>query len=282
MVIYKKYNQRELDLQFNNRFHVPDFKNYLQHWETLSRQTEKELKVIKDVPYGISIRECLDVYPSLQPGSKTLVFIHGGYWQRFDKLLFHFIAKTFYNYGVTTVLINYPLAPDVKMDEIVMSCSKAINWIHENIAMYNGSMNNIFIAGHSAGAHLAAMLLLQEHTQTNLHFIKGMCGISGLYNLVPIHLSNINDIVKLDREMTIDNSPALKEPGKICPVLLACGAEETAEFIEQSRQLKNNWQKKISSIELTEIADLNHFSILSSIIDAGSVLHQSVCNLMKI
>ena len=282
MVIYKKYNQRELDLQFNNRFHVPDFKNYLQHWETLSRQTEKELKVIKDIPYGISFRECLDVYPSLKPGSKTLVFIHGGYWQRFDKLLFHFIAKTFYNYGVTTVLMNYPLAPDVKMDEIVISCCKAINWIHNNIAMYNGSMNNIFIAGHSAGAHLAAMLLLQGHAQTDLHFIKGMCGISGLYNLVPIKLSSINNILMLDSEMAIDNSPALKEPDNICAVLLVCGAEETDEFIDQSRQLKNNWQNKIPSIELTEIAGLNHFSILSSIIDANSLLHQLFCNLMKI
>ena len=242
----------------------------------------KKLKVIKNIPYGISIRECLDVYPSLKPQSKTLVFIHGGYWQRFDKLLFHFIAKTFYNYGVTTVLINYPLAPDVKMDEIVTSCRKAINWIHDNIAMYNGSMNNIFIAGHSAGAHLAAMLLLQGHAQTNLHFIKGMCGISGLYNLVPIHLSNINDILKLHSEMVIDNSPALKEPYNTCDVLLACGADETDEFIDQSRQLKNNWQNNIPSITLTEIAGLNHFSILSSIIDTGSVLHQSICNLMKI
>jgi arylformamidase len=282
MVIYKTYNQQELDLQFNNRFHVPDFNNYLQHWEKLSRQTEKKLKVFKDIPYGISIRECLDVYPSLKPGSKTLVFIHGGYWQRFDKLLFHFIAKTFYNYGVTTVLINYPLAPDVKMDEIVISCRKAIDWIYNNIATYNGNMNKIYIAGHSAGAHLAAMLLLQGNAQSNLHFIKGMYGISGLYNLVPIHLSDINDSLKLDSEMAIDNSPALKEPLNICDVVLACGAKETDEFIDQSRQLKNNWQNKIPSIELTEIAGLNHFSILSSIIDTCSVLHQSLCKLMKI
>ena len=91
MFIYKKYNQQELDLQYNMRFHVPDFENSLQKWETLSRLAEKKYQLIKDIPYGNENRECLDIFPSEKQDSKTLIFIHGGYWQRFDKSNFYFI-----------------------------------------------------------------------------------------------------------------------------------------------------------------------------------------------
>ena len=138
MIIYKKYNQQELNLQYNNRFHVPDFENYLQRWEKLSSTVRKQNKIYQDIPYGDRSREGLDIFSSPNPLSKALVFIHGGYWQRFDKSLFHFIAGAFVSYGITTVLINYPLTPDVSIDQIVKSCSVAICWLHNNIESFIG------------------------------------------------------------------------------------------------------------------------------------------------
>lgn len=282
MIVYKKYNQQELDLQYNNRFHVPDFEISLQRWERLSRLAEKKYKVIKDIPYGNKSREYLDIFPSSNPYSKTLIFIHGGYWQKFDKSSFQFIAGVFADYGVTTVLINYPLAPDVSMDEIVDSCRKAIDWVYNNIVQFNGDADQLFIAGHSAGAHLAAMLMIKEEMQTHQRFIKGICAISGLFNLIPIQLSNINDVLQMDKDEAISNSPALMLPDEKCPLLIAVGAEETNEFLEQSRELNNNWKNTTRYVELLEIPDLNHFSILDSICAANSLLHKSMCKLMKI
>ena len=280
MTVYKNYNQEALNLQYNNRYHVPDFETHLQLWQRLSLQTEKELNIVKDISYGPSKRECLDIVPSAKSNSKVLVFIHGGYWQKFDKSNFHFIAKTFYSYEITTVIINYPLSPVATMNEIVSSCHAALTWVHNNIKTYNGDANNIFIAGHSAGAHLAAMLLLKENTEMN--FIKGICGFSGLYNLMPIQHSNINDGLGMNSEMASKNSPALNEPTTICPIVLACGSDETDEFIDQSKELQKNWQQKINSIKFIEIPGLNHFSILSAIIDTKGMLHQSICKLMRI
>ncbi len=113
MSIYKQYSQEQLDLQYNNRYHVPDFETSLSGWETLSRSAEEKYRVLKDIPYGILQRETLDVFPSPHPHSKTLVFIHGGYWQMFDKSSFHFIGGAFSRYGITTVIINYPLASGI-------------------------------------------------------------------------------------------------------------------------------------------------------------------------
>jgi arylformamidase len=282
MVIYKKYNKEELDLQYNNRFHVPDFEKYLQRGESLSRQTEKKYNVVKDLSYGNNPLECLDVFPSPNPGSKTLIFIHGGYWQRLDKSSFHFVAGSFADYGITTVLINYPLAPAVSMDQIVLSCRNAVSWIHKNIAQWNGDPDQIYIAGHSAGAHLATMIITNEEKQNKQNYIKGICAISGLYNLIPIQLSNINDAIQMDKEMAIRNSPAFMNPTESCPLLLTVGGEETNEFKDQSSELNNKWKSKMQSVELKTITGLNHFSIIDSVYEADAALHQSICKLMSI
>ena len=282
MIIYKKYDQEQLDLQYNNRFHVPDFNTHLEQWECLSRLAEKKYRVVKDIPYGNGSRECMDVFPSSGKDSKTLVFIHGGYWQKFDKSSFHFIAGAFAGYGITTVLINYPLVPDVNIDMVVESCRKAVDWVFLNIDQWNGDPNQIYIAGHSAGAHLAAMLMTNKKTQNDQTFIKGVCAISGLFNLIPIQLSNINEVLRMEKETAIRNSPVLKDPLEFCPLLVAVGAEETTEFKDQSRELNNNWKNKTNSIELLEIPGLNHFSILDSIDDPNSLLHLSICKMMMI
>jgi len=276
MSIYKKYDQQHLDLQYNNRFHVPDFEDHLKRWESLSRLAEKKYRVIKDIPYGNELRECLDIFPSPQKGSKVLVFIHGGYWQKFDKSSFHFISGTFTDYGITTVVINYPLVPSVSIDQVVQSCRKAVDWIHKNIAQWNGDPDQLYIAGHSAGAHLAAMLMAKEKMQNDQTFIRGVCAISGLFDLIPIQLSNINEVLQMDKEAANRNSPVLKDPFEFCHLLIAVGAEETDEFKDQSRKLNNNWKNKNISVELLEIPELNHFSILSSIGDPISLLHKSM------
>ncbi len=282
MVIYKNFNQQELDLQYNNRFHVPDFDNYLQGWENLSRHAEKKYRVIKDVAYGNLSREYLDIFPSSNPGSKTLVFIHGGYWQRLDKSLFHFIAGSFANYEITTVLINFPLAPAVTMDQIVMSCRNAVSWIHKNIAQWNGDPDEIYIAGHSAGAHLATMLITNEGNQSKQDFIKGICSISGLYNLIPIQLSNINEALQMDKETAIRNSPVFMSPDELCSLQLIVGSTETTEFIDQSSELNDKWKNKMHSLEFKLIPGLNHFSIIDSVSETDSLVHQSICKMMSI
>src|SRR3954463_1754977 len=103
MFIYKQYNEEELNNQYNLRKHVPDFATYFEQWEKLSNETRTKYTIIKDVHYGDNERERLDVFPSSRPNSKTLVFIHGGYWHLFDKSKFHFIADAFYADDITTV-----------------------------------------------------------------------------------------------------------------------------------------------------------------------------------
>jgi arylformamidase len=286
MFVYKQYDQESLDTQYNNRLHVPEYADYLNRWKLLSGQTQQKLPVIKDIPYGKLRREKLDIYPSLQPQSKTLIFIHGGYWQMLDKSMFHFIANGFHSYGVTTILLSYPLAPEVSINQIVLSCRKAIEWLYRNVSAFNGDPHQMYVAGHSAGGHLAAMLMATDwelfDPGLSANLLQGICAVSGLFNLVPIQLSYINQVIKMDMETAKSNSPVRLEPATACPLIVAVGEAETAEFKDQSQELYTCWKNKGIDIELLQLPGQNHYSIAETIVDPQSSLHQALRKLMKI
>jgi arylformamidase len=283
MLIYKQYDQAALDRQYNNRLQVPDFATHLDRWESLSRQTEKDYKVAVDISYGKLLRQKLDIYPSLHPRSRTLIFIHGGYWQKFDKANFQFIAKAFYTHNITTVIINYPLGPSAPVDEIVASCIDAVRWLYNNVEAYNGDPTQLYIAGHSAGAQLAAMVLATNWKQFDLagDVIKGACVISGIFNLIPIRLSYLNQSLRMDTTAALRNSPVQLVPSVLCPLTIVVGSNETDEFLDQSRELYNCWKENIPA-EIMELPGLNHFSILETVLDPASELYRLMSRLMKI
>ena len=277
MIVYKQYDQSALDRQYNNRLQTPGYGVHLENYEVESRKTEKEYSSKKDIAYGTHSRELLDIYPSDKPNSKTLVFIHGGYWRALDKSSFQFVAGAFHSYSVTTVLITYPLAPTATMDQIVASCHRALDWVYDNIGKYNGDPDQVYVAGHSAGGHLAAMLLVSgSHNKK----IKGICTLSALFNLIPIKLSELNYTLKMDESTALKNSPVRFLPEYKVPLLLAVGTEETDEFKAQSQELYDYWKNSVP-IQLMEIEGANHYSIIENFADKKAQLHILIRAMME-
>ncbi|MEO6229031.1 MAG: alpha/beta hydrolase [Ferruginibacter sp.] len=285
MIIYKQYTQAQLNRQYDNRLQVPEFETYINGWELRSRQTEQQFPVTQNIAYGDQPREQLDIYPSSKSHSKTLLFIHGGYWQRFDKSFFQFVAAAFHSYGITTVILNYPLAPAASMNEIVSSCRKAMRWLQANLSSYNGDADQLYVAGHSAGAHLLTMLMMDDPHANNqiggADTFKGACALSGLYYLVPVQLSEVNEVLQMDEATALKNSPTKFKPHIQCPLMLAVGGNETEEFIDQSDELYKCWKENIPT-NFSQIAGANHFSILDELCDPTTALHNDMRQLMKI
>ena len=94
--------------------------------------------------------------------TEVLVFIHGGSWKSGHKDLYHFFGKRFARKGITTVVIDYPLSPKAQYDEMASSAALAVQWTHQHISAYGGDPDKIFVSGHSAGGHLAALITLHD------------------------------------------------------------------------------------------------------------------------
>ena len=278
MNVYKHYNQEQLNNQYNTRLQVPDYASYFDRWEKLSRQTAEQNAMLKDISFGDHPDERLDIFPSKIQQSKTLVFIHGGYWHLLDKTMFHFLAGDFLKHDITIVLINYPLAPRASIDDIVVSCRKALRWIHDNVIRYNGDPAELYLLGHSAGGHLASMLLVEEEAK----FVRAAISLSGLFRLEPVMLSYLNDSIGMDEENAIKNSPVLLTPANDCPLLLVTGADESDEFKAQSEELCHRWKNKFSEIEILEVPQKNHYSILDAVVEKDSILQAAIMRLMNI
>ena len=104
----------------------------------------------------------------------TLLYIHGGYWQMGDKESYGFIGDSALASGYNFVLVEYTLAPEVRMDEIVSEIHEAIDWVIVNIDEYDGDPRRVFISGHSAGGHLTAMGMSDQRVAGGIRYSLGI------------------------------------------------------------------------------------------------------------
>jgi len=151
------------------------------------------LKVEKQVVFDTNKNLKLDIYSNKdwKAGVKrpVLVFFYGGGWSWGDKDYFTFVADSFVKKGYLVVIPNYTLYPTATYPEFVKDGAKAIAWVNRHITEYGGDNDNLFVAGHSAGAYIAAMVafndqyLAAEHQSTSI--IKAVAGIAGPYNFTP-------------------------------------------------------------------------------------------------
>lgn len=123
------------------------------------------IKKVKDIAYAYKgERNLLDIYsPSNTNTPKdVIVFIHGGSWRSGSKNTYWFLGNNFARKDIIFVPINYPLAPNAQYKEMATDCAKALKWVSENISKYGGNPDRIFVMGHSAGAHLGALINQDE------------------------------------------------------------------------------------------------------------------------
>ncbi len=152
--------------------------------------------------------------------------------------------------------------------------------MHENISRYNGDPEQIYIAGHSAGGHLAVMMMTADEKFPPVP-VKGVCSMSGLFNLTPIQLIEVNETLQMDEAMALQNSPVQLQPIVSCPLILTVGEKETDEYKAQSDELYVNWKEKIP-VRLMALPGLNHYSIVEELLNVNSTLHHTMCELMQI
>ena len=94
--------------------------------------------------------------------NEVFIFIHGGNWNSGRKELYSFFGNRLARKGVVSVIIDYPLSPDATYKQMAIVTAQAVSWVYENIEEYGGDPERIFVSGHSAGGHLAALVAVRD------------------------------------------------------------------------------------------------------------------------
>ncbi|MCH8188670.1 MAG: alpha/beta hydrolase fold domain-containing protein, partial [Proteobacteria bacterium] len=160
--VYLNYRQEELDAQYNNRARYPEYEGYFEDWTEWSAKTRERLPARLDAAYGDLPCETLDIFPAEQDNAPVQVMVHGGYWYSLDKHHDSFVAEGLRPNGVTTVVINYGLAPEYRMDEIVRQTRAALAWVWRHAGEFGADATRIHTVGQSAGGHLVLMLMATD------------------------------------------------------------------------------------------------------------------------
>ena len=157
---------------------------------TTTLKIANPIDVVEDIAYGDQPWQKLDVYKQVS-SAPVLIFIHGGSWSHGRKDQYRFVADAFHRLGYTVVLpdyLKYP-EPEARYPSFALDAAKAIAWVKTNIADYNGDPENLFLSGHSAGAHTVAMvatdgrfLAAEGLSEADL---SGVAGIAGPYSFTP-------------------------------------------------------------------------------------------------
>ncbi len=272
-LVYGTYSQSELNRQYDAAGTVPSVDPYFERFATESARERAKLENELDVAYGSGERERLDLFPATDSGAPLFIFIHGGYWRRLDKSFFSFVAGPIARAGGATAVINYPLAPEAALDQIVRSTQTALAWLAKNAHRANADPRRFFAGGHSAGGQLAGMLAADER-------IRGIFPISGLFDLEPVRLSHVNEWMTLDSASAARNSPLLHLPAHKMQLIASAGGAETDEFRRQSRSYVEAWSKLGYPATLLEPAGHNHFSVVLEFADEESDLTQALLRML--
>lgn len=273
----------EYDLLYNPRLSVPDFVQIAQRWSHQSAAARSTLDCYLDVPYGGDPNETMDVFLAQGRSKGMLMFIHGGYWRAQDKAAYSFLAPALIRQGITLAVANYSLCPGVKVRDIVMQMVQASAWLYRNGRNFGAPPGRLCVSGHSAGGHLAAMLLacvwpaycadLPEKT------VEAGLSISGLFDLREIvKVPSINDDVRLTVPEARLVSPALLPPATDAPLYVAVGGAETGGFHWQHRAIVTRWRRNLGA-DITCPGD-NHFTVLERMTQPDSGLFKATLDMM--
>ncbi len=279
-----------LDRMYNNRALVTDHARYFARWTESSRLARQTQDCEVDLHYGDSRGEMLDVFPAFdrknsnRAGAPVLVFIHGGYWRSLDKADHSFLTPAFTAAGTCVVVPNYDLCPAVTIPAITLQMVKALAWTYRHVAEYGGDPNRITVVGHSAGGHLAAMLLTCQWSQwaTDLpaDLVKNALSISGLFELESImHTPFVKGDLKLTPAQVLQVSPAWLPAPRHGQLYSVAGADESAEFMRHNALIQTAWGKKIVPVR-EDLPGLNHFSILEALAEPKHRLHALALQLL--
>ena len=266
----------EVERGYNNRAAVPDHPAWIARWGELSAAALASERVERDLRYGPGPKGTLDLFLPRGIVRGTFVFIHGGYWRALDKAEHAFVAPPFTAQGIAVAVVNYDLCPQVSIATIVDECASAVAWVVREGPRHGALPGTLVVGGHSAGGHLAAMMLARPWRQEGFATgpVHAAVSLSGVHDLRPLPRFSYNVDLRLDDAEAARLSPILLAPTLEAPLLVAVGADETGEFLRQADLIWDAWPRNRPKGRTGPlvIPGKQHFDVVLDFADPGAEL----------
>jgi arylformamidase len=260
--VFRDYTQDELDRAYDQRAWAPNADEVIARYATASAAARARLRREADLPYGATPDETLDWFPTAAPDAPVLVFVHGGAWRGGRKEQYSFPAEPLVAAGAHYVALDFASIPRVRLPEMAAQVQRATAWVSANARRFGGDPGRLYLAGHSSGAHLAAVAAALDGPDPG---VTGVLCVSGTYDLRATLLSARSGYIELGPEEADRLSPS-RHAGRIrCPVVLAHGGRESPEFRRMAVEFDAALRAAGRPSELVVAPGLNHFEILETL-----------------
>jgi arylformamidase len=255
----------DMEAEYNNRARVPEHPAFVAAWEADAAAWRDACpRAELGLPYGHGARERLDLFRPGAGAAPLALFLHGGYWQALDRNRFSHMARGLNGHGVAVAVPSYDLCPGVTIPQIVAQMRAAAVMLHRRTGQ------RMLAIGHSAGGHLAAMLLATAWRAIDPalpeDLVAAALPISGVFELAPLQGTTTADALRLDAATIAACSPRFfPPPGR--PIHCVVGAEESHEFLRQSRDMAAAWGGGFEAV-----AGAHHFNVIMKLAEPGSAM----------
>jgi len=272
------YHRRIADWNdaYTNGANIPGGDRWPEAWVAPAkayRDTRLEQgKARLGLSYGAGERNRFDLFlPDADPKG-LVIFIHGGYWMKFDETSWSHLARGPVEHGYAVAMPTYTLCPDIRIAGIVAEIGAAI----EKIApMVEGP---IHLTGHSAGGHIATRMACANAPLSAAvrKRVGNVVSISGLHDLRPLMRTSMNETLKIDAAEALAESPVFLEPFEGPLTTFWVGGGERSEFIRNSELLANAWIGVGGATALVVEPDRHHFNIIDGLADPAHPLTRTL------
>ncbi|WP_306151600.1 alpha/beta hydrolase [Roseovarius sp. MMSF_3281] len=261
---------KPLDDAYANAAHIPGADNYPPRWARLAAEFRKGLegagRARLGLTYGDSDRQVMDIFLPEGPATGLCIFVHGGYWLRFDHSYWSHFAAGPLARGWAVAMPSYDLCPDVTIARITGQIAQAVG------VAATHTDGPIALTGHSAGGHLVSRMAVPGVLPDDLVArLSSVVPISPVADLRPLLETSMNDQFGLDLAAAEAESPVLMTPMQL-PVNIWVGAEERPVFLDQAKWLSEAWGAPMHIAPGT-----HHFDVIDALKDPDSAMVKHIC-----
>ncbi|XP_033755587.1 kynurenine formamidase-like [Pecten maximus] len=242
------------------------------HIDILTKESEEAkqtLECVLDISYGEKPLEKIDIFggQTLPKNAPVFCYIHGGDWAMLGREMSSFMAPPLMNSGIIVIPIGYHRAPEVDMPEIVTEVKNAMSFILKWAS--NRGTRSVYVGGHCAGGHLAAMMLGVDWTKesgVSNDLIKGAVLVAGVFDLRPLVDTYIGDPLSLTSEVAWECSPCrnvdtIASLSRHRTLMVVMGGRDTPSFRQQSCQFAEALKKRGVTVLVKDFEEYDHFQI---------------------